>query len=80
MSKMLLRSLWILTLACVLSQGAAARAADGGGALNSPIPEAARQDFSRGVKLERADRYEEAAVEFKKAFESSPNYVRARAE
>ena len=80
MSKMMLRSLRILALACVLSQGAAARAADGGDALNSPIPEAARQDFSRGVKLERADRYEEAAAEFKKAFESSPNYVRARAE
>jgi peroxiredoxin/tetratricopeptide (TPR) repeat protein len=64
----------------ILSKRMPALATDKGESLNAPIPEAARQSFARGLKLERSDRYAEALVEFKKAFELAPNYLGARAE
>jgi peroxiredoxin len=76
----MLKRLWLSGLTCILLQAAPALAADQGESLNKPISEDARQSFARGLRLERSDRYAEALVEFKKAFQISPNYLRARVE
>lgn len=76
----MLRKIWPVGLLCILVQVIPAQSVDQGKLLNRPIPEAAKQAFSRGMKLGRSDRYEAALAEFKKALELAPNYMLARAE
>lgn len=64
----------------LLSVRVPALGADKGESLNKAIPEAARQAFARGLKLERSDKYADALAAFKKAFDLDPIYLRARAE
>jgi hypothetical protein len=50
------RVVGILGLICVLLNCPPAVATGDGAELNKPIPDAARQAFTRGLRLERSDR------------------------